>query len=160
MVNLYRVIDNLISLSENKYEELKDIYFLTEQQANAIEESDTDLLMALIERKQEKINLIEALDSQFKAIVDDLKTIYDIKSLDEIKEESANIALLQEMISKVDDILRKIIEDENINKEKINFSKNELEVKMKTAKTGKIAIKQYGGFSNYSDAVFFDKKIK
>lgn len=160
MANLYRVIDNLISLSENKYEELKEIYFLTEQQTNAIEESDIDLLKELIERKQKKINLIEALDSQFKDVVDDLKTIYDIKSLDEIKEESANITLLQEMISKVDDILRKIIENENINKEKINFSKNELEVKMKTAKTGKIAIKQYGGFLNYSDAVFFDKKIK
>ena len=160
LVNLYRVIDNLISLSESKYDFLKEVSSLTEQQTNAIELSDYNLLLALIDKKQEIIDLISGLDSQFGAIVDDLKTIYDIKSLDELKEESANIALLKETVSKVNDILRKIIEDENINKEKINLSKDELEVKMNTAKTGRVAIKQYSGISTYSDAVFFDRKIK
>jgi len=160
LVNLYRVIDNLISLAENKYEQLQDIYLLTEQQTVAIESSDMDALSELIDKKQEKIDLIVTFDSQFEAIIDDIKTIYEVKSLDELEVQSSNIAFLKETISKVTKLLHQIIQIENINKEKINYSKRQLEVKMNNAQTGKTAIKQYSGISSYADAVFFDKKIK
>ena len=76
MINLYRVVDNLISLAENKYEQLQEIYLLTQQQTNTIEESDIELLDELIEKKQEKIELIRGFDSQFQAITNDIKTIF------------------------------------------------------------------------------------
>ena len=122
MVNLYRIVDNLISLTENKYEQLKDIYLLTEQQALAIEASDMDSLGELIDRKQQKIDIIVNLDSQFENITDDLKTIYDVKSLDELEVQSANIAILKEGISKVTDILHQIVGAENTNKKKMEQS--------------------------------------
>ena len=159
MVNLYRIVDNLISLTENKYEQLKDIYLLTEQQALAIEASDMDSLGELIDRKQQKIDIIVGLDSQFENITDDLKTIYDVKSLDELEVQSANIAILKEGISKVTDILHQIIGVENTNKKKMEQSKSDIEERMQGAQTGKAALKQYGGIDNYTDAVFFDKKI-
>ena len=159
MVNLYRIVDNLISLTENKYEQLKDIYLLTEQQALAIESSDMDSLGELIDRKQQKIDIIVNLDSQFENITDDLKTIYDVKSLDELEVQSANIAILKEGISKVTDILHQIVGAENTNKKKMEESKGELEEKMQGTQTGKAALKQYGSVENYTDAVFFDKKI-
>ena len=159
MVNLYRIVDNLISLTENKYEQLKDIYLLTEQQSLAIEAEDMDNLGELINRKQQKIDIIVNLDSQFESITDDLKTIYDIKSLDELETQSANIALLKEGISKVTDILHQILGAENINKKKIEESKSIIEEKMQGTQTGKTALKQYGGMQTYADAVFFDKKI-
>ncbi len=157
-MNLYRVVDNLISLAENKYEQLNEIYLLTQQQTNVIEARDMEALLELIDKKQEKIDLIVTLDSQFEAITDDIKTIYEVKSLDELEVESSNIAILKDSISKVTGILKQIIQIENINKEKINCEKNQLEIKMNNAKNGKVAIKQYGGISNYTDAVFFDKK--
>jgi len=160
LINLYRVVDNLISLAENKYEQLQEIYLLTQQQTNAIEESDMELLLKLIDVKQEKIDLIATFDSQFEAITTDLKTIYEIKSLDELELESANIAILKNIISKVTGVLHQIIQIENINKEKINYSKNQLEKKMQNAQKGRTAVRQYSGIQTYSDAVFFDKKIK
>lgn len=160
LVNLYRVIDNLISLAENKYEQLQDIYLLTEQQTIAIENSDMEILSELIDRKQEKIDIIVTFDAQFEAITDDIKTIYEVKSLDELEVESANIVFLKDIISKVTELLQQIIEIENVNKEKMNYTKRQLEIKMNNAQTGKTAIKQYSGISNYSDAVFFDKKIR
>ena len=160
MINLYRVVDNLISLAENKYEQLQEIYLLTQQQTNTIEESDIELLDELIEKKQEKIELIRGFDSQFQAITNDIKTIFEVKSLDELEEESTNITFLNEILSKVNSILHQIIQMENVNKEKINLARNQLERKIGNARTGKTAIKQYSGIQVYSDAVFFDKKIK
>ena len=160
MINLYRVVDNLISLAENKYEQLQDLYLLTEQQSNVIEESDMETLSYLIDKKQEKIDLIVAFDSQFEAITEDIKIIYEVKSLDELEVESSNIATLKETIRKITEILHQIIQIENINKDKMNSIKDKLEIKMSNAKTGRTAVKQYIGISNYSDAVFFDKKIK
>ena len=160
MVNLYRVIDNLISLVDNKYEQLKEISLLTKQQTEVIEEEDMEALLELIDRKQQKIDLIVNFDAQFEAITDDIKTIYDVKSLDELDAQEANISLLQEKISNVTDILNQIIQIENSNKEKINYAKRQLEAKMNKAQTGKVAIKQYNGMNGYADAVFFDRKIK
>ena len=160
MVNLYRVIDNLISLAENKYEQLHDIYLLTQEQTSVIEEQDMEALSELIDRKQQKIDLIVTFDSQFEAITDDIKTIYDVRTLEELEVESDNIVILKDIISKVTNMLHQIIQLENINKEKINYAKEQLERKMNNAQTGKTAIRQYSGISTYSDAVFFDKKIK
>jgi len=160
LINLYRVIDNLIKLVENKYEYLKDIYLLTQQQTEVIEESDVEALSELIDKKQQKIDFVQGLDSQFEAITDDLKTIYEIKSLDELEIQCENIGVLKNIISKVTEILHQIIQIENVNKEKMNFAKHQLEIKMSNAKTGKTAVRQYSGISTYADAVFFDKKIR
>lgn len=160
LVNLYRVIDNLISLVDSKYEQLEEIYLLTKQQTSVIEESDMNRLLELIDEKQQKIDLIVKFDSQFEAITDDIKTIYDVKSLDALEAPDTNLEILKEKISRVTDILHQIIQIENSNKEKMNEAKRQLENKMNRAQTGKVAIKQYGGLNGYADAVFFDRKIK
>ena len=72
--------------------------------------------------KQQKIDFIRGLDSQFEAITDDLKTIYEVKSLDELEVHCENIGVLKNIISKVTEILNQIIQIENINKEKMNFA--------------------------------------
>lgn len=160
MVNLYRVIDNLISLVDSKYEQLKEIYLLTKRQTGVIEEVDISTLLEIIDLKQQKIDLVVNFDSQFEAIVDDIKTIYDVKSLDELEAQDTNLPVLKEKISEVTALLNQIIQVENSNKEKMNDEKQQLELKMNKTKTGKIAIKQYGGLGGYADAVFFDRKIK
>lgn len=160
LVNLDRVVENLISLSENKYEQLKEIYVLTEQQANVIEELEIDKLMELIDKKQVKIDCIKGFDSQVKVIEADLKTLYDVETLYDLNSECDGIMILKDVNSKIADIIHQIREIESLNSESLEFVKSRLEDKMASAKVGKIALKSYGGFSGYSDAVFFDKKIK
>lgn len=160
LVDLERVIDNLIDLSENKYEYLDEIYLLTKQQTDAIESSNMGFLALLIDEKQERIDFVRKLDSQFEGIVDDLKTLYEIKTLDELETDNANIAVLKSNITKVMTLLRNIVELEEYNKNKIIASKDILESKMQNAKNGKKAIKQYGGLLGYSDSFFIDKKIR
>lgn len=160
MVDLERIIDNLIGLSENKYEYLDEIYLLTKQQTDAIEKTDMGFLSLLIDEKQERIDYVRNLDIKFESIVDDLKTLYEIKSLDELETESVNISILKNNISKIMNLLRNIVDLEAFNKDKILASKKALEEKMDNAKKGKKAIKQYGGVSTYTDSYFFDKKIK
>ena len=141
MVNLYRVVDNLISLAENKYEQLRDVYLLTQEQTNAIEDLDMETLSELIDKKQQKIDLIVTFDSQFETITDDIKIVYNVKSLDELQVDSSNIENLKEVISKVTEILHQIVQIENLNREKMNNAKEQLERKMSKAQTGKTAIK-------------------
>jgi len=160
LVNLYRVIDNLISLVDSKYEQLQEIYLLTIEQAKVIEDDDVQGLLELIDKKQQKIDLVVNFDTQFEAITDDIKTIYDVKSLDELDAQDTNLADLKEKIANVTSILQQIIQIENSNKEKLNKAKHQLEMKMNKAQTGKVAVKQYNGINGYADAVFFDRKIK
>lgn len=160
MIDLDKVIYNLIDLVRNKYDLLEEIYELTKKQTEVIEETDLEILSILIDEKQERIDLIRKKDSQFEAIVSDLKTLYDIKSLDELEIKSPNITILKDNVDSVMTILKDIMELEASNKEKITSKKDQLEEKMGKAQNGKKAIKQYGGAGVYSDAYFFDKKIK
>lgn len=160
MIDLDKVIYNLVDLVKNKYDLLDDIYELTKKQSEVIDNVELDVLSILIDEKQERIDLIRKVDNNFEAIVSDLKILYDIKSLDELEVKSPNIAILKENVKNVMEILKNIVELEASNKEKITSKKNQLEVKMGKTQNGKKAIKQYGNIGSYTDAYFFDKKIK
>ena len=160
MIDLDKVIDSLIKLVQNKYDSLNDIYNLTKQQSECIDDNNIDKLAMLIDEKQEQIDFVRNIDSQFEAIVDDLKTLYDIKSLDELDVHSENLVNLKEDVASVMGLLKSILTLEAVNRDKISSSKRELEVRMENAKNGKKAIKQYGGVGTYTDSFFFDKKIR
>ena len=160
MVNLEAVIGNLIDLIESKHGYLKEIHLLTKQQTDAIENSDMSFLSLLIDEKQERIDFIRNIDAKFETITDDLKTVFGVKSLDELEVHCDDVLRLKESISSMMELLRQIVDLEADNREKIYRARDLLEVKMSNAKNGKRAIKQYGGVSGYTDSYFFDKKIK
>lgn len=160
LLDLDKVINKLINLSEEKYVFLDDILILTEKQTDVIEISDIDGLNLLIGRKQEKLDGIKLLDTQFEAIVSDLKTLYEISSLDELELKCPKISELRICISRVKNKVKEIIEIEKVNNEKILREKDLLQEKIINASNGKRAIKQYGNFSAHMDSYFIDKKIK
>ena len=79
VLDLDKVIYDLISLVENKFELLEEIYALTKCQTEVIEAVDMELLSELIDRKQEKIDLIRKSDLQSEAIVSDIKILYGVE---------------------------------------------------------------------------------
>lgn len=160
MVDLDKVVSKLINLSEQKFTLIEDLMSLTDKQTGVIEVGDVDGLNLLIERKQEKLDIIKQLDTQYEAIVSDLKMLYEISSLDELEVQCSRITVLNEVIVRTKDVLRGICEIEKKNKTKILAAKDELQEKIYNASKGKNAIQQYGNFNSYTDACFFDKKIK
>ena len=160
LLDLDKVVSKLINLSEQKFTLLEDLMSLTEKQTGVIEVEDVDGLNLLIDRKQEKLDIIKQLDIQFEAVVSDLKTLYEIKSLDELEFQCSRITVLKEVISRIMDILREICEIEKKNKEKMLKAKDALQEKIYSASKGKRAIQQYGNFDSYTDAYFIDRKIK
>ncbi len=160
MLDLDKVVSKLINLSEQKFTLLEDLMSLTDKQTDVIEVGDIDGLNLLIDRKQEKLDIIKQLDTQFEAIVSDLKTLYEINSLDELEFRCSRITVLKEVIERIMDILRGICEIEKKNKTKILKAKDELQEKIYNASKGKRAIQQYGNFNSHTDAYFIDRKIK
>lgn len=160
MLDLEKVINKLISLSEEKYIFLEDILSLTEKQTAVIELSDIDGLNLLIDRKQEKLDNIKLLDTEFESIVSDLKTLYEINNLDELEFKCGKIINLKDCISRIMNKLREISSLEQLNKEKMLKAKDELQEKIVGAANGKRAINQYGNFSSYTNPYFIDRKIR
>ena len=160
MLDLEKVVNKLISLSEEKYIFLEDILLLTEKQTAVIELSDIDGLNLLIDRKQEKLDNIKFLDTEFEAIVSDLKTLYEINNLDELEVKCGKIINLKDCISRIMDKLREISSLEQLNKEKMIKAKDELQEKIVNAANGKRAINQYGNFSAHTNPYFIDRKIR
>lgn len=160
MLDLDKVVSKLINLSEQKFTLLEDLMSLTDKQTGVIEVGDIDGLNLLIDRKQEKLDIIKQLDTQVEAIVSDLKTLYEINDLDELEVKCSRITVLKEVIERIMDILRGICEIEKKNKAKMLKAKDELQEKIYNASKGKHAIQQYGNFNSYTDAYFIDRKIK
>ncbi len=160
MLDLDKVVSKLVSLSEQKFVMLEDLMSLTDKQTYVIESEDIEGLNLLIDKKQENLDIIKQLDIQFEAVVSDLKTLYEIKSLDELEFQCSRITVLKEIISRIMEILREICELEKKNKEKMLKARDELQEKIYSASKGKHAIEQYGNFNSYTDAYFIDKKIR
>lgn len=160
LLDLEKVINKLIGLTEEKKIFLEELLSLTERQTSVIEMADIDGLNLLIDRKQEKLDGIKLLDTEFEAIVSDLKTLYDVKSLDELEVKCTRISALKECITRVMDRVRDIIKLEQLNKEKILKARDELQDKIVSASNGKRAINQYGNFSSHANSYFIDKKVK
>lgn len=157
MLDLDKIINKLINLSDKKYELLDELLSLTEKQTAVIEIADIDGLNLLIDRKQEKLDIIKQLDIQFEAIVSDLKTLYEVNSLDELEVECLGIIDLKQTIARIMSLLREISKLESLNKEKILAEKDKLQEKICNAATGKKAVQQYGSFASYTNPYFLDK---
>lgn len=160
MLDLDKVVSKLIDLSEKKYSLLEEVLSLTEKQTSVIEVNDIDGLNLLIDRKQERLDIIKQLDDQFEGIVSDLKTLYEISNLDELELECLRMIELKQCIIRIMNILREISKLEAKNKEKILKNKDELENKIYNMANGRRAIQQYGNVSTHTSAYFIDKKVR
>lgn len=160
MIDIEKVVENLIDITSEKKDLLKRLFSLTSFQTGAIENEDMKELTVLIDKKQGEIDTIRHLDFEFETIVNDLKTVYGVKELDELKVHCEKILELKKCISEVMELLKEINSLEVTNSEKINAARDRLEAKINQADSGKKAMKQYSGQSEQTPAVFFDRKIK
>jgi len=155
VLDIENIMETLIELSEDKYSFLENVYKLTCEQTGAIEEEDIDKLNELIDRKQLEINNIQSSDIKFEKIVDEIKLVYSINSLDELQVCCDEVKRIQYVISMVMNKVKQIREVEIKNRELLSKSKDELEEKMSKLKSGKKAVSGYG--YNIQNPVYFDK---
>lgn len=157
LVDLDSVMDTLIEISKEKSVMLERVYKLTMEQKEVIEEMDIASLNNVIDKKQAEINEIQQLDVKFETIVSDLKTVYDIGSLDELRFCTDKVIKVKEVVTGIMEKLRAIHELELENMNIMKSLKDELETKINHTNTGKRAISNYEGINEVQTAVFFDK---
>lgn len=157
MVDLDAVMNTLIEISKEKLLGLEKIYNLTIKQKEIIELEDIDGLNELIDKKQAEIDCVQELDKKFENIVGDLKTVYEVSSLDELEFCKSGVLEIKKVVSSIMDKVKKIHALEVENMDAMKLLKGELEKKISHAKTGKKAIFNYGNMGSVQAAVFFDK---
>jgi len=156
VIDVEAVMENLIEISKNKSDILNDIYMITVEQSRVIAKEDIEGLNDLIDKKQVLIDNAQNLDSEFEKIVDDLKLVYGVERLDEIdicKEEVSKIQAVVKLIMDKVKLIRKL---EMENSSLLREMKDNMEKKIKSIKTGKKAVSNYG-YANMQQPVYFDK---
>ena len=155
MLDIEKYMETLIQISEEKYSALEQIYKLTKDQTNAIEEEDIDKLNILINKKQEEINIIKSLDIKFEKIVDEIKLEYNVKKLNELDVCHDDVKRIQYIVNMIISRGKQIHDIEVKNSDELRNAKNYLENKIKNLKIGKKAVSGYG--CNLKNPVYFDK---
>lgn len=158
MVNLDEVMDKLLIIEREKYNILLRVLELTEEQHRVILDFDAEKLNELIDSKQVEINSLEKLDKEFTLIIDDIKSVYDIRSLEELT--SLNTLKVSELKSMTNNIMKRVQEIKSYEEENriiLEQQKKEYANKIKQINNGKKAEKMYQS-NNIVQPFFYDKK--
>jgi flagellar biosynthesis chaperone FliJ len=119
MITHEEYIDRLNEISLEKYSLLKDMLYLTEEQANSISEEKIDSLEKLVVEKQAKIEKINKLDEEFEVYFLRLKSVLNVKKLDELKGLKISGAReLREAVGQILCVIEEISRLEKQNNEK------------------------------------------
>lgn len=110
------IINQMITLTEQKIECLKIILYLKPKQKEAIKEENMDDIGSTIDSIQTQINIIDEIDSRYMLKLNELKSnanIENITHLDDIRYPKSR--KLKENLDKIMSLLQqiKILDDEN-----------------------------------------------
>lgn len=158
MHNLEEVVDKLIGLERQKYNVLLKVLEITKNQHNVILDFDVDKLNELIESRQKEIDSLEALDKEYSLSVEEIKSKYNVKALDELEFSSTTKSFELESITEgIKKALKELESYENENHKILEEQKKEFGDKIKQINQGKKAEKMYQT-KGYIQPVFYDKK--
>jgi len=152
-------IKELIRILNKKMNLLEQIFDLTNSQSPAIDDEDIGRLESLVAEKQDRIDAINKLDEEFDAYFTRLKSLLNIKRMDELKtDEIPGAAELKQVVGKAAAIARKISEVEAKNNEKAKALLNKLGEEIKGINRMKKANQAYASGPSKPQAHFIDKK--
>ncbi|MCD5415421.1 MAG: flagellar export chaperone FlgN [Clostridiales bacterium] len=153
--------NKLVKKSEQKLALLNKLFELTVGQSTAVEKPEENIakLTELIDNKQEVINKINVLDSDFVDEYEALKAQLGIKSLEQYDAKSNDeLKKLLKTTEEVTLLTRKIkkIDDENVRKMGLHINQTKRE--LKNVKNSMKIAKSYGKKNDEVYSVFIDKK--
>lgn len=156
---LNSTMTELLGLIDRKRQLFDDIMEITQKQKKDIEENAADTIEELVAQKQLVIDSVDEIDKSFAEKFALLKKHLNVNSLDEV--DFTKYPILKILKLKVEEIMsmaRKIVEIEEVNKEKLAAIMKELEAEMKRLSVGKKSIKAYEPTIISSDGIYIDKK--
>jgi Zn-dependent oligopeptidase len=153
-------VQKLTEVSIKKQGSLSEILKLTKQQASAIAEAEAEEIEGLIQSKQVLIDKISEMDTEFEVYYSRLKTILNIQSLEDIKENQIRgAAELKHVVTVIVATIKQIQSLEIENKNKAEEVVNNLARDIRRVKQSKIANNGYNVASKLpSPSYFIDKK--
>lgn len=152
-------IKRMIAISEEKLKLLQEIFTLTTEQSEVIKEDSISELEKLIEEKQKRIDAISKLDEDFNVYFQRMKSVLNVKSLDEVKCTNIKEAgELRTLIAKIVSEIENISAIEKKNNEKAGTLLKSLGEEIKKLNQGKKINKAYSAAPPKTPSYFIDKK--
>ncbi|MDD3840314.1 MAG: flagellar protein FlgN [Clostridia bacterium] len=152
-------IKKLLCLVSEKYELVKEIRAMTQKQRSSIHDDKLELLLNIINQKQECIDKVNELDKQFLEVAGRLKKTMKIDSMDEIDYgKYPELAKVRRRILDIVSVLNQIKEIENGLKKDSKDKKNQLKMSIDSIKRNKKGILGYNKTYSEQASYFIDKK--
>jgi hypothetical protein len=154
-----QILNQMIDLSQKKLEMLTELKQHSESQNEAIKQGDFDRIEKMLNKKEELIQSIQKLDSDFLLFSDNLKKLLGIKGLDELSSTTLEgRAQLKDHIEKITSVVESIIRIEQSGYENASAIRNELAERIKGVNAGRKMTSAYHAKPISNPSYFFDKK--
>ncbi len=157
-------IDQSIEITGQKLLAVEELLNLTVTQGNSIKTGDLEGLSVGIEKKQDLMNRINGLDTQFLDQYAYLKKALNIQSFEELNvREYPRVAFLQQNVGKIMVLLKRIEEIDRQNNVHLSQDFEQVKEEMKKAKAEQQSNKIAASYTRkYADVqgVFIDSKDK
>ena len=154
---IINMIDNMIQLSNEKKVLLESILDFTKKQKSFIQDEDMDSLTKVLSEKDEIMKNIDLLDLDFISLYNNIKSMEDISSMEEIDvDKYSNVKLLKSNINEISLILNNIRILDNDNTRMMKTNLENIKSGLKHVKEAKNAYKGY----NYEapESMLIDEK--
>jgi uncharacterized protein YdiU (UPF0061 family) len=154
-----KYFDRMIEILKNKQNLLREMFDLTQAQANVIKSETLSVLQKFIEEKQIRIDAIDKLDEEFSVYMERLKTTAKVKSLEELNASVYPAAAqLRGITGEILELIKKISDTEKINSSKSKELLNNLGGEIRKINQGKKVNKAYSPEPVNAPSYFVDKK--
>jgi len=153
------IMEQMIKLSSEKLELLKQLKDLSEKQYDVLEQHRLDELEGILNRKDEIISIIKKLDDDFLKHSDTLKKLVGIESLTELEKTGIKgCRELKELIGKITSLVEDLIETEKRGYESAVMLQAEFKSEIKNINNARKVTKAYSLKPSSNPSYFIDKK--
>lgn len=150
-------IDELITISREKYRLLEDMCKYTIEQKEYIEKEDMDGLNELLDKKDDLIKQIDKLDTSFLNIFSQIKKEESIENMDELDiEKYSNLKELKDVVTEISSTLMALSMLDEENNENIKQKLKATKMELKKVKEGQRAYKGYN--KTVTGSIMIDEK--
>ena len=153
------LVQNLNHIMQQKLALFGVIYDITLMQQQDIENNQADNIEELVQKKQQVIDNIDKLDTDFLEGYKRLKDELQLDSLDKVDiNKHPELKDIKDNVQKITHMARKIMELENSNRLKLDAIFQSVKNELRQINTGKRSLKAYEAQPVHNDGIYIDKK--
>lgn len=155
------LIKDLELIIEKKYELFYELYEITLNQREDIQNNQGDHIEVLIENKQKVIDRIDQLDESFLKGYEILRKELQLDALKNIDDRRyPELKNIKFSVEKIMELARQTMELEKANKEQLEEIFQKVKSELKHVNVGKRSLKAYAPTYINNDGIYIDKKVR